>query len=204
MSAQLIEKLRSQKKGSVAYYLCSFRNDGQENCSMILKAIAAQMMRQNKHLSAYVCDEYISHGRTPSIKELKQLIPDLISGSLSSRIVIDGLDECTQDRQKEFLPILLALAKTNNPADTRCKIIVFSRDVPIIARSMKSKHMLTLKEEAVAIEQAIRSYVHSELLELQADLGDLEMPMQMVGDMEETLVSKADGMSGSWENTDMY
>lgn len=191
LSAQLIRQLQSEKRTASAFYICSFQTHGDNSCSEILRAIATQLVRQSPDLSAYVYDEYILKGQSPSKSTLKHLVPMLLSGFPATRIVIDGLDETSEREQKEILSILVPFG--NSAGGHECKIAIFSRDIPLIRKAIKKQPALCLRDEDASVNRSIQAYVHDEMHILRNNLDDSFVPEAVLEAIEQKLVAKADG-----------
>ncbi|KAK5121671.1 hypothetical protein LTR85_004843 [Meristemomyces frigidus] len=193
LCAQLTRKLQSDGKSAHAFYICSFQTPTANSCSQMLMALAAQLITQKPELSAYVYDEYILKGQPPSKASLKQLIPCLISAFTTTHIVIDGLDEASEQEQKDMLAVLLSFV-VRKDATSGCKVAIFSRDTPLICKVVKQHPVVSLRDESAAVDSSIRLYVHDEMLILRDGLDVACVPEQVFDDIEQKLVSKADGM----------
>lgn len=177
----------------MAYYICDYRSSDRDNCSIILRSLAAQIIRQNRELAGYVYEEYTKQGRSASMAELKKLLPYLLSGVDSTRLVIDGLDECSEKIHKEVLLELNSLA-AHGPDDGICKILVASRNVTTISRvALKIGSALALDEERQAVDRAIQTYVRRSLTDVQADLDVLHLTDDIMSSIESRLTTKAEG-----------
>ena len=85
------------------------------------------MLRYDLDLAPLIFDRYVSQSLLPSRSQMRQIIPILISAFHSVRIVIDGLNECDKETQKEVLAEILLLPISK--ASTTCKVLISSQDV---------------------------------------------------------------------------
>ena len=192
LCSQLIRHLRTHSHLTVAFFICNFRTAGLNTCSVFLRAITTHLIKQNQALVGFVYDDYISKGLTASKSNLKRLIPDLLSGIPSTRVVVDGLDECLEAEQNEVLNVLHLLADTK-PGAPDCRVAVFSRDLPEINKKLKKSPAISLSGEHAAVEKSINAYVHHELQEIYNNLDGPWLDVEVFSAIERRMVAKADG-----------
>jgi hypothetical protein len=107
----------------------------------------------------------------PSKKALLVLLPELLQGLGSTRLVIDGVDEWDAVEQKELLRDLMQLLSTD-PSSYICKLLIASRDTLDVSRNIRKKKKsvvamsLSEREESLAISQSIGDFVDKRLNEL--------------------------------------
>ena len=154
---------------------------------MMLRTIALQILRENKDLAAYVSDNYANYGGSPSIHQLRKLIPELLANVPATRIVIDGLDECYEKDQQAVLQELLPLC---SPLEARCKLLFSSREGAAIGKSLRKKPFISLKDKNLEVDNDIRHFVRHNLGELRERFGS-----DVLDNIEQKLVEKAGGMS---------
>ena len=160
----------------------------------MLRSLVGQLINQNKSLIGLIYDQFLMQGLSPSQKVLKSLIVDLLSGIISTRLILDGLDECTDDEQKDILSVLRFLIE--NIPDTVCvKIAVFSRDIISIKKALRSPPTISLKDEAAAVDCSIKILVQHELNDIRTELIDSYIAEDVFTAVEQNIVAKADGKS---------
>jgi Zn-dependent M16 (insulinase) family peptidase len=189
LCAHLIDIFRAEKNCGFIYYFCNSNADGRELCTKVLKSLALQILRANKELASHVADRYASQGLTASLFQVRRLLPELIGAISTTRIIIDGLDECSTANQKSILQELSHLMKWS--AD-RCKLLFSSRDNATMARALIKKPTIFLSEidKRANIDTDIRLYVHEELAVLRDRFEDA-----VIDDVEKAVVMKANGKS---------
>ena len=192
LCAQVVRHLQAEKKSTVAFFICNFRRNDLNTCSHFLRVIAAQLVKKNQAFVGLVYDDYVMQGLTPSKRYLKPLIQTLLSGLPSTRIIVDGLDECTDEEQKEILSAISKLVDMNTNS-TACKGAIFSRDVAVISKALKKSSAIRLSDEATAIEQSIKSFVHHEIEDMRSSLDDSSVDGGVFETIEHNIVAKADG-----------
>ncbi|KAK4964636.1 hypothetical protein LTR28_003652, partial [Elasticomyces elasticus] len=174
--------------------VASWLDDGSGPLVLWLKGkpgSAAQLVRGKPELSTYVYDAYLSRGCNPSISQLKQMIPELLDGITSARLVIDGLDESPQKEHGAILTQVLQLTSKSTGANT-VKLAIISQDVPSISKIMSKKSTISLKEAADMTNDAIQRYVHESLIKLRDDPDDLPIDDQTLIELKRKIVAKSD------------
>lgn len=191
LCATIITSLQQDPENLVLYYLCSYLSSEANNCLRILKSLAVQVLKSNPDLCAMVYDDFIDHNVTPSVVQLRKMLPILLSTAQSARIVVDGLDEFDDRDHKSILTELVALSSCNKSGGT-CKVLIASQDVVKIARSLWTRSCLDLNKERAAIGGAIQAFVHSSVSELHL-FSDVLLQQDIMSTIEQALVEKADG-----------
>ena len=152
----------------------------------MLKALIVQLLRINRDLAPHVLENFAFKGVVPSIMQLKTLLPQMLAAVESVRIVVDGLDECDEKDHNPALSILLALAKTSN-----CKIVVSSREGGMIAKVLRNKPTINLKDERLEVEKLITSVVRRGLQEVRERFEDTAH--SLIDDIQRKMTKKAAG-----------
>ncbi|KAH9219296.1 hypothetical protein DL95DRAFT_520678 [Leptodontidium sp. 2 PMI_412] len=93
-------------------------------CSQILRTIALQLLRRNLDLASLIANQYVYQGASCSMAQLRILLPEMLETIDSTRIIIDGLNECSEvETQMSILKDLQRLLGK----DVGYKIIISSR-----------------------------------------------------------------------------
>ncbi|KAH7409681.1 hypothetical protein BKA64DRAFT_404683 [Cadophora sp. MPI-SDFR-AT-0126] len=173
---------QSSVKHHVCYYFCNSAEAG-NICGQVLRTIALQLLRQNVDLASLIANQYVYPGTSCSISQLRTLLPQMFETTDSTRIIIDGLDECSKEAQMSVLNDLLRLPGK----DVSCKIIVASRREVKITEKLSGKPQIKLdgREE---VNSDIRSYVKHQVSSIETDDPDLRQKIETI------LVEKANGM----------
>ncbi|KAI9791132.1 MAG: hypothetical protein M1816_004363 [Peltula sp. TS41687] len=193
LTANIVHFMQQDKRTVVLYYFCNnCRSSNSNHLAMIMRSLCGQLLRANLDSSAYVFDEYIGKGLSPSVQNLKVIIPSLLSGIQSVRIILDGLDECDQPDSRRILNEIIPLAACDGLGTTH-KLLVSSRDLPQINRVLAKKSTISLSEEKDAVNAAIRTYVHATMVELQDRLVS-GINCSILEEIENKIVERSDGM----------
>lgn len=193
--ANMIRSMQDQGS-KVFYYFCSYQDNATETYFSILRSIAAQIIQSNPDLAEYIHDKYVITRTTQTQSKFKDLLTDLLSGIPSSRLVIDGIDECEPEEQKFIIQEFSRLTSQGGTAHT-CKVLFSSRDIPTVSRHLRTKKSkvseLPLAREENAIRAAIRSVVDKRLLDLQDGLDEIDPDPEILKKVKHELVEKANG-----------
>ncbi|KAF7952570.1 uncharacterized protein EAE97_002067 [Botrytis byssoidea] len=170
------------KPGSGKSVICS-RSSGNV-CQQILATIAIQFLRQHHEISTLVANEFVYRGLDCTMTQLRALVPQHLQTVASTRIVIDGLDECSKEDQKAILKELRTICI--GPA-LQCKVLFSSRkEAHIRPRLLKQPYIaLDSRQE---VNQDIQSYLKYKMSKLDTSDQDL------LKRIEKTLIEKANGM----------
>lgn len=187
LTSHVIQNLRENPDFTTIFFFCNSHTDRADLCSQILRTLILELLRSQPYLTSHIFEHYARQGRTPSLGQIKKLLPDLLSAVSSVRIVIDGLDECQEKDQKAILTELLSAVKTST---SPCKILVSSRAETFISKALRKRPTISLteKREREKVDEDIQEYVRHSLMALRDTfLGTL------VDDVERTVVRKAQG-----------
>ncbi|KAH7343012.1 hypothetical protein BKA65DRAFT_587311 [Rhexocercosporidium sp. MPI-PUGE-AT-0058] len=188
LTSHVIQKLRENSDFTTVFFFCNSRTDSVDLCSQVLRTLILELLRSQHHLTSHIFEHFARQRQTPSLGQIKKLLPDLLSAVSSVRIVIDGLDECQEKSQKVILTELLSAAKAST---STCKIFLSSRVETFISKAMRKKPIISLteKREKTKVDEDIRDYVRHSLMPLRDNF-----PGTLVDDVERTVVRKAQGM----------
>ena len=151
-----------------------------------MRSIAAQLLQSNWDMVTYVHRTYVESGWDPSIKRMKNLIREIFSGLRACRVVLDGIDECSIDQQKEIVTTFLTLQES---ASDSCKILFSCRnDESHIKRLLLRKTIVQLKGQT---DDAIALYVDYKVSELSRSFEGLER--QLLDKIRQRVCSEAKG-----------
>ena len=142
MCSHIIRVLDKVPELSVCYYFCNSLGAGTV-CGQILKTVALQLLRRHLDLASLIVNEYVDRLLNCSMKQLRVLIPQILEIVPCTRIIIDGLDECSMSDQKEVLKELQSLCLRPS---IRCKILISSRREVYIREKLSSSQHIPLEE----------------------------------------------------------
>jgi hypothetical protein len=106
-------------------------------------------------------------------------------------IVIDGLDECPEERRS---PILDFIVEVSSKLDSSIKVFVSSRKKPDIDARFKSLNTPAIELETGKITPDIESFVRDEALRLRIESRLRVRDNALFAELIRKLVEKSDGM----------
>ena len=184
----------------VFYYFCSFLGSRSDGPSRLLRSLISQVIQKHQDLAIYVHDVYFKSNPEPTKKALLTLLPELLRGLGSVRLIVDGIDEWASRDQKELLNDLSQMISTDKSSHI-CKILVASRDTIATSRRKKDKlsTMISLSngDEGLAVTRAIASFVDDKLADLPEHFEELDPDSSIMAHVKKTLLEKSQGTSRS-------
>ena len=151
-----------------------------------MRSIAVQLLQSNWDMVTYVYSTYLESVWDPSIKRMKNIIREILSGLRACRIVLDGIDECNIDQQKEIISTFLSL---QNGASDSCKILFSCRnDESHIKRLLSRKTIIQLRGQT---DDAIALYVDYKVSELSQSFEGLER--ELLDEIKQRIGAEAKG-----------
>jgi hypothetical protein len=187
LTSRIIQDLRENPDITTIFFFCNYHTDRGDLCSQVLRTLILELLRSEPHLTSHIYENYTRQVRTPSLGQIKKLLPDLLSAVLSTRIVIDGLDECQEKDQKIILTEVLSAVKSSTAP---CKLFISSRAETHISKTLRKRPTISLteKKERNKVDEDIQKYVKHSLMGLRESF-----PGALVDDIERTVVKKAHG-----------
>lgn len=191
LSSLIIQNLHLRDDQITLYYFCS-QSSGPDSCSLILRTLANQLVRENLDLAPLIHHAYRQKGSTLSSPAMKKMLKVVLSTVKSTRIILDGVDECDYNVQKEVLSSLIELQKH---AGENCKILVSSRETPEIKKAMEINKAVPAKMHMKLdgkTAEALHLYIQERVKMLKESFPNHDPGLfQRV---EQRLQEKADGM----------
>lgn len=184
MCSYIIRVLCQEPRLCPCYYFCNSQAPGTV-CSQILRTVALQLLRRHLDLASLIANEYVYRGSNCGMAQLRVLMPQILEVVPYTRIVIDGLDECSIDDQKAVLRELQAICLC---PIIRCKVLFSSRREVCIREKLSGNPHIAL-EERDEVESDIRLFVKCKVAKLRTSNRDL------LKKIESLLVERADGNS---------
>lgn len=182
------------------YYFCSFLGSRTDGPNRLLRSIASQLIQKNQDLALYVHDGYLNSHPAPTKKALLSLLPELLRGLGSARLIIDGIDEWSAGEQSEILKDLSQIISVNQSSHV-CKILISSRETIHTLRSLRKKDRPTTiislgdNDEALALTRSIAGFVDSKLKDLPDHIDELDPDTSIMAHVRDTLLTKSHGRS---------
>lgn len=168
----------------------------------ILATLVSQILRQNIKLSTYVYEEFVATARSPSTRELHQILSALIPQLESPRILIDGIDECIHYNRnglprdlapvKDVIQAILQLEHYGSGTSSP-KILLASRDIVQITGRLSKKPALSLDDESEIMTNAIRCFAKQGFREIEERFESCPNAQSILDQVEGCIVSKSQG-----------
>jgi hypothetical protein len=195
LTSRIIQELRENPDLTTIFFFCNSHTDKEDLCSRVLRTLILELLRSKPHLTSHIFDNYTRQGRTQSLVQIKKLLPDLLSAVPSTRILIDGLDECQEKDQKAILAELSSAVKNSTAP---CKFFISSRAETYISKILRKRPTISLteKKEKEKVDEDIQAYVKHSLMVLRDSF-----PSKLVDDVERTVVRKAHGLYSTVEHS---
>ena len=126
---------------------------------------------------------------------MRRMLPFLLSGFSSTRLFVDGLDECEAAEWDSITKSIRSILTETNKAtrSAGCKAIIFSRDTRYLETLFQKDTTISLRDEAVAIRSSIRLFVQHEMLQVRENFDDGNVDDEVLAAVEQKLVERADG-----------
>lgn len=195
LCAYIIEKIQHEPQTTTAYLICNSYTKGKDIVAETLRSLAVQLLRRNLDVLPYAFENYANKAFPASVSNVRRLLLEVLAIIPNTRICIDGLDEYPPSQQRSILTEILGFAKAPS---SRCKFLICSRDVPAIAKQLRNKPLLSLRDEQSGLDDDIENYLKENLQDLPERLeGNEDVLNEVLGELR----LKADGLStlvGSW------
>lgn len=188
MCSYIIQTLTNTPGLTVCYYFCNSKDIGNV-CHQILTTVILQILRQHPDICTLIANEFVYRGVSCGMAQLKILVPQLLEIIAYTRIIIDGIDECSKENQKAILRDLEVVC--TGPT-TRYKVLFSSRREVQIYKKLSEQPQISL-DGRQEVDWDIRSFVKYKITKLNTSDQDL------LDKIESILVEKANG-----ENSTLY
>ena len=168
----------------IAYYYCNHKSGVNRGAEGIIASLAKQLADKKSKLPEDLASFYEEHqddkSFTPTLEQLLALLKTLIASFTRAIIVIDALDECTNERdRRRVISSLQGLWAT--------KVLVTSREPGCHDISTAFSNAGAVRLEIKAMKSDLEMYVRRELEEHQ---GKLQF---ITPDLRERIVSTVAG-----------
>jgi len=182
MCSYIIQTLTNIPGLTPCYYFCNSQDTGNV-CHQILTIIVLQILRQHPDICTLVANEFVYRGASSNMTQLRILVPRLLEIIPYTRIVIDGINECSKEIQKSIWKELQVIYTSPT---TPCKVLFSCRREVYIHEKLSEQPQFSL-DERQEVDWDIRSFVKHKITKLQTSDQDL------LTKIESILVEKANG-----------
>jgi len=203
MAAQILAFLHATNHSLLVSHFCTYSYTSSMRYDLALRSLLLQFIQGNEDLTAYVCKlkdpQFTKRPVTP--RALQRLIRVLAQGASKSpgetrhvHIVLDGLDECDNEKQSRLVTLLEQLVSvTESSLSAICKVLLITRPSASLARRFRKKTIISLAEQNEHLEKAIQSYARRKLGSLRPRFHQMDIGSTDIETMANTLAKKADG-----------
>lgn len=200
MSTQLVNFMQASNM-FVIHHFCTYLYTSSTTYEQILRSLLMQLLRKDGDLVAHVYEEFVLGKKSPTVPALERLL-QLLFKSISNEpskaeyvwIILDGLDECELEKQARVVSLMNQVASDrSSPGNTTCKVLISSRTSSILSNSLRKKQTISLSDEKVCLEEAIRQYASQRLQSLEQKFHQLHISPGEVDNIERGIAKKADG-----------
>ena len=186
--SKIIEYIQEKTDMAVLFYFCHYLQTSKERISEVLKSFTTQLLIANPGLAPYVLDTFVNNGVKPTKKILTEVLENLIASSKPIRLVVDGLDECSEIDQEELVKDLLRIGEISR---AECKILFSSRANLCLNKLLNSRSSnFRVHDYSENINSDITAFVHEPLKRLRQTCEP-----GLIDELEGLILRRAHGMS---------
>ena len=203
LSTQIATFIKSSGESLVITHFCTYLYETSCDYDHILRSILIQLIQSNTDLIAYVYHRLVLTKRTSSSRTIEELIRELMragspvpSQARCIHLIIDGLEECKQDKQESVMTMLEKIvAAAESSESTICKVLVSGRTFQAGIKRSRNKHIVSLSDEKQNLDGAMACYSSSRLAILRPKMLEMSVTDTDIKGLEESIVARADGRS---------
>ncbi|KAI9762711.1 MAG: hypothetical protein M1840_001178 [Geoglossum simile] len=192
LSSIVIEYLISMHpRSQVAYFYFDFSDKAKQNTFSCLKSIAFQLCEKSEELHEDVVALYEDYSRSSaglSTEVLVDILALLLSSSSKTYLVIDALDECSEQERESFLA---SLGEIKSAACGNYGVFITSRPETDIQRKIGELSPVEVAIQPGLVDEDIRAHVRACLVK---DVKLKKWPEVVKTEIEDRLTSGANGM----------
>lgn len=199
LAGSITKFLEKDSRRIVLHHFCSYLSQPSTQVGEMATNLVAQLLSYNQDLVSYVYDEHVLGGKSATSNALEQLllflvrhIPVVYASTVDVCIILDGLDECSDDHQRRILGLLNRFVECIQ-SGLCCKVLVFSRDTLKLKRLLKKRKSISLNDERGELSHAIRIYVRERMDGVKLELEDYGISDEEFHYAEKSIAEKSDG-----------
>lgn len=203
IAAQIAKFVLLSGKSVVLTHFCTYLYPESTRYEDILRVITLQLIRNSPELIAHAHHDLLTRKRTPSCAVLEQLLVRLVNAAAPSQsqktvihLIVDGLSECAEETQMKVFKMLQKLVASVSGSSV-FKVLVCTRAISAIGKSMRGQHQVSLTDEKKNLTQGISDYIGGQLESLKPKLGHLRFNPGDMASLQVQIVEKSDGESMS-------
>ncbi|KAI8711491.1 hypothetical protein NCS52_01412800 [Fusarium sp. LHS14.1] len=177
LTSRVVNYLQSRKdmlKGPILYFYFKSRQEDKRSMGGMLRALLKQLIHQEDSAADYVRERWSSASESDlmSIPVLKELVQDCLATQQGGTIVLDGLDECQDERSTCQEPRMIIdwvhqnLISEARLHDYPIRILVSSQHVDFLEKELTEHPSIRLDQDAGHLHN-LRAYAKSKASEIQ-------------------------------------
>ena len=192
--AETLSREVNHDRSIIAYFYCDYGNNATLDLGALVGTIIQQLLIVKKTIPdpiAVTIREIYDDGlRQPQLHKLTELLFSIMREYELVYIVLDGIDEASEDTQKGILDLINQLITT---ASITVKVFLSSRENPQISKSLGYSPVLHISEKYTA--QDIGAYIRNSVTDKLANHSVIRDNPGLQAELEHELLKKAQGMS---------
>jgi hypothetical protein len=206
LCAKIVHFLRASRQSTVLFCFYSYivSSTYPDPVVFILATLVSQILRQRTDLATYVYEEFVAESRPLSIRNLQELLSDILPQLVMPRILIDGIDECIRydvhGKPSDLTPVkdvLASILQLESPTQARAptKILVVSRDILEVVGKLSKRPTVALDQESDALTADITRFATKRLETIRERFESLHGVDDILQEVKKNVVSRSRGMS---------
>ena len=206
LCAKIVQFLRAPRQSTVLFCFYSYNVSSTypDPVVFILATLVSQILRQRTDLATYVYEDFVAESRPLSIRNLQEVLSNLLPQLVMPRILIDGIDECIRydmhGKPSDLTPVkdvLASILQLESPAQACAptKILVVSRDILEVVGKLSKKPTVALDQESDALTADITRFATKRLETIRERFESLHGVDDILQEVKKNVVSRSQGMS---------
>ncbi|CAN9288121.1 unnamed protein product [Alternaria alternata] len=203
---EIVQFLRAPRQSTVLFCFYSYNVSSTypDPVVFILATLVSQILRQRTDLATYVYEDFVAESRPLSIRNLQEVLSNLLPQLVMPRILIDGIDECIRydmhGKPSDLTPVkdvLASILQLESPAQACAptKILVVSRDILEVVGKLSKKPTVALDQESDALTADITRFATKRLETIRERFESLHGVDDILQEVKKNVVSRSQGMS---------
>jgi len=167
LASTIIEECQKDNNFITGYFYCHYEIQGCNTAVGVLKGLVYQLLNQHPDLLPHCYTRRTTSGE-PVLRSLqiaKNLFEDFSSIQEKMFIIIDGVDECEKNEQKQLLEFLVDIVSQCDVTEAgKLRVMIVSQDTPEIRKALHSSSTGKVVPTIVSLspednEDDIKTYV---------------------------------------------
>ncbi|KAF9893204.1 hypothetical protein FE257_011627 [Aspergillus nanangensis] len=193
LAASIVHKVKNDDHLEALYYFCGSQPSEKPASFLAFQSFVAHAARSSPGCASHIYHEHIQKGYSPSLSRLKEILEATLPALAPARIVLDGVDELPGEEQTRLLKSIIPLSRSKD-GELVCKLLISSRDITNIGVQLSRMSRIDLNSERSFRDVAIESFIRDEVKYLRVSFDDIDADGELVGDIEDEMIEKAEGM----------